>query len=210
MLRQQDFNDKRSSYDAMLPIYPLIAQQCLDDYQLNCGVCLDVGAGSGYVGTEIAKITHMTIYYIDLDPEAMELARKTVAVANIDNETYFLQADICEGLPLKDDFADFIISRGSIWFWQQPAIGLAEVYRVLKPGGTALVGGGLGRYVPPTMRHRLAALKRNVDHPEGYHRLTAQELEVVAIQAHIADFKIIEEEPKEKKGGWIEMHKPIE
>lgn len=209
MLRQQSFNDKRFTYDAMLPVFPLIAQQCIDDYQLDQGICLDIGAGNGYLGTEIAKISNMCIYYIDIDPEAIELARKTAAVSNIDNDTYFLQADVCKGLPLADNFANFIISRGSIWFWREPATGLAEVYRVLKPGGTALVGGGLGRYVPVTMRRRLTTLKRNVDHPEGYHRLSVRELEEAAIQAGISDFKIIEEEPKEKKGGWIEIHKPI-
>jgi ubiquinone/menaquinone biosynthesis C-methylase UbiE len=65
---------------------------------------------------------------------------------------------------------------------------LAEVYRVLKPGGTALVGGGLGRYVPVTLRRRLTTLKRNVDYQEGYHRLSTQELEEAAIQAGILDF----------------------
>lgn len=208
MLRERDFNGKRLSYDALLPIYPLIAQQCVDDYGLDKGICLDIGAGNGYVGTEIAKITNMTIYYIDIDPEAIDLARKTVAASNTDNETYFLQADICKGLPLADNFADFIISRGSIWFWAEPVLGVAEVNRVLKPGGTALVGGGLGRYIPATMRQRLTALKRNVNHADGYRRLTARELETVAIQAGITNFKIIEEEPKEKKGGWIEIHKP--
>lgn len=208
MLRQQDFNGKRSSYDAMLPIYPLLAQQCVDDYHLDQGICLDIGAGTGHVGTEIAKITNMTIYYIDIDLEAMDLARNTAAASNIDNETYFLQADVCLGLPFPDNYADFIISRGSIWFWKEPVVGLKEVYRVLKPGASALIGGGLGRYVPDSMRTRLAALKRNVSHPDGYRRLTVKELESVAIQAKITDYKIIEEEPRSKKGGWIEIHKP--
>ncbi len=210
MLRQRDFNEKRFTYDEMMPVFPLIAQQCIDDYQLDQGICLDIGAGSGQLGTEIAKITNMTMYYIDIDPEAMALAKSVVAASNIDNETHFIQADICKGLPLEDNFADFIISRGSMWFWEDQVKGTEEIYRVLKKGGTALVGGGLGRYVPPTMRQRLTALRRTVGHPEGYHRLTAEELEAVAIQAGIADFKIIEEKPEAKKGGWIEMHKPIE
>lgn len=44
---------------------------------------------------------------------------------------------------------------------------------------------------------------------ENYRRLSAKELEAVAIKAGIPEFRIIEEEPKEKKGGWIEMHKPM-
>ncbi|MEA1960759.1 MAG: class I SAM-dependent methyltransferase [Bacillota bacterium] len=212
MLRQRDFNEKRFTYDAMMPVFPLIAQQCIDDYQLDQGICLDIGAGSGQLGTEIAKITNMTMYYIDIDPQAVALAENTVAASNIDNETYFIQADICRGLPLEDNFADFIISRGSMWFWEDQVKGTEEIYRVLKKGGIALVGGGLGRYIPPTMRERLTAIRRSAGHPhpEGYRRLTAAELEAVAIQAGIADFTIIEEKPKAKKGGWIEMHKPVD
>jgi tRNA1(Val) A37 N6-methylase TrmN6 len=59
MLRKQSFNGKRFTYDAMLPVFPLIAQQCIDDYQLDQGICLDIGAGNGYLGTEIAKITNV-------------------------------------------------------------------------------------------------------------------------------------------------------
>lgn len=209
MLKSQDFDGPRSKYDAMMPIYPLLAQQCVDDYHLDQGICLDIGAGAGLVGTEIAKITNITVYYIDIDAEAIELARKAVAAANIDNQTFFVQADVCRGLPFPDNYADFIVSRGSIWFWPQPVPGLVEVYRVLKPGGAALIGGGLGRYVPDSMRMRLAALKRNVSHPDGYRRLTVQELETAAIQAGINNYKIIEEEPKHKKGGWIEIGKPV-
>ena len=209
MLKPRDFNGERTSYDVMMPVFPLLAQQCIDDYQLDQGICLDIGSGSGQLGTEIAKITNMTIYYIDIDPEAIALAKGLVAASNIDNETHFIQADICQGLPLEDNFADFIISRGSMWFWEDQVKGTKEIYRVLKKGGIALVGGGLGRYLPPTMRERLTTLRRNAGHPEGYRRLTAEELEAVAIQAGIAKFEIIEEKPKAKKGGWIEIHKPL-
>jgi ubiquinone/menaquinone biosynthesis C-methylase UbiE len=208
MLRPQPYTGKRRLFDALLPVYPLIAQQCVDDYQLDQGICLDIGAGSGQLGTEIAKITKMTIYYIDIDPEFIALARNTVAASNIDNDTYYMQADVCQALPLPDDYADFIISRRSICFWSEPAAGLAEIYRVLKPGGNALVGGGLGRYVPLTMRKRLTALKRST-HVAGYRRFTLKELEEVAIEAGIPNFKMVNEDCSEGKDGWIEFKKEI-
>jgi ubiquinone/menaquinone biosynthesis C-methylase UbiE len=198
----------KPSYNSLLPIYPLLAQQCVDDYRLDSGICLDIGTGNGYVGTEIAKITNMSIYFIDIEAEALDFARRTVAVADIDNEGFFLEADVCKGLPLADNFADFIISRGSIWFWEDKAKGLAEIYRVLKIGGTALIGGGFGRYVPDTMRARLSETRKNTLEKKGVKRLSLEEMEALALEAGIPSFKVMHDAPGDK-GRWIEIHKHV-
>ncbi|MDD3271907.1 MAG: class I SAM-dependent methyltransferase [Syntrophomonadaceae bacterium] len=198
----------KPSYNSLLPIYPLLAQQCADDYRLDSGICLDIGTGNGYVGTEIAKITNMSIYFIDIEAEALDFARRTVAVADIDNEVFFLEADVCKGLPLADNFADFIISRGSIWFWEDKAKGLAEIYRVLKIGGTALIGGGFGRYVPDTMRARLSETRKNTLEKKGVKRLSLEEMEALALEAGIPSFKVMHDAPGDK-GRWIEIHKHV-
>lgn len=198
----------KPSYNSLLPIYPLLAQQCVDDYRLDSGICLDIGTGNGYVGTEIAKITNMSIYFIDIEAEALDFARRTVAVADIDNEGFFLEADVCKGLPLADNFADFIISRGSIWFWEDKAKGLTEIYRVLKIGGTALIGGGFGRYVPDTMRARLSETRKNTLEKKGVKRLSLEEMEALALEAGIPSFKVMQDAPGDKSR-WIEIHKHV-
>lgn len=201
-------SDGKPSYNSLLPIYPLLAQQCVDDYRLDSGICLDIGTGNGYVGTEIAKITNMSIYFIDIQAEALDFARRIAAEADIDNEVFFIEADVCKGLPLADNFADFIVSRGSIWFWEDKAKGLAETYRVLKIGGTALVGGGLGRYVPWTMRARLTGERKNTLEKKGGKRLSLEEMEALAIESGIPSFRVMEDAPGDK-GRWIEIHKHV-
>lgn len=141
-------------YSMLQPIYPLLIQQWVDDYNLSVGLALDVGTGPGFLGLELSKITNMELYFIDQSEEAINTARNSFEAIHVDNNAAFISSDV-RSLPLKDDFADFIMSRGSIWFWDEPEKGLAEIYRVLKPGGTAVVGGGLGRYIPQSMRERL-------------------------------------------------------
>jgi ubiquinone/menaquinone biosynthesis C-methylase UbiE len=199
---------KSSSYGSMMPIYPLLAQQCVDDYDLNSGICLDVGTGKGFVGVEIAKITHMSIYFIDIEAEAVDSAKETVAEADIDNEVFFVQADVCKKLPFDDKFADFIVSRGSIWFWDDMAMGLAEIHRVLKVGGTAFVGGGLGRYAPWTMRERLSGVRKNTLEKKGGKRISLEQMKELAIEAGIPSFRVISDAPGDK-GRWIEIHKHL-
>ena len=50
-----------------------------------------------------------------------------------------------EALPLPTDHFDRYVSAGSIEYWPAPERGIAEAYRVLAPGGVALVVGP----VPP-------------------------------------------------------------
>jgi SAM-dependent methyltransferase len=201
--------EDRSSYHSLLPIYPLLAQQCVDDYGLDTGICLDIGTGNGYVGTEIAKITCMSIYFIDNDPKAMHAAKRTVEETQIDNEVFFIEADICNKLPFEDNFADFIVSRGSFWFWQDKVKGIAEAYRVLKVGGTALIGGGLGRYIPHSMRSRLMDGRKNMLEKRKIKRPSKQDMKNMVMQAGVPSFRIIQDSPEQDKGGWIELHKYV-
>jgi MPBQ/MSBQ methyltransferase len=61
-----------------------------------------------------------------------------------------------EALPFETDRFDRYVSAGSIEYWPAPERGIAEAYRVLKPGGVAVVIGP----VPPGDRllRRLAEL----------------------------------------------------
>ena len=46
-----------------------------------------------------------------------------------------------ENLPFADDTFDRYVSAGSIEYWPDPQRGIAEAYRVVRAGGTALVIG---------------------------------------------------------------------
>lgn len=209
MLIKQEKQKGDFLYSPLLPIYPMLAQQFVDDYHLEDGICLDIGTGNGFVGTELAKITNMSIYYVDKDVQALEFARRTAAEAKIDNQVFFIEADVCAGLPFADQFADFIVSRGSLWFWEDKIKGVAEVYRVLKVGGTALIGGGLGRYIPLSMRKRLMQDRIDMLAKQGIKRPSRKEMEQIAINAGIPSFRIVQDSIGQDTGGWIEIHKHV-
>lgn len=196
-------------YSSLYHIYPLLAQQFVDDYDLEKGICFDIGTGNGYLGTEIAKITDMTIYFVDIDPKALDFARQTVQQAGIKNEVHFIEADVCKRIPAVDNFADFIVSRGSLWFWQDKVKGIAEAYRLLKVDGNAVIGGGLGRYTPDSMRKRMIAKRKRKLEKNGGKRLSAKEMKQLAIDANIRSFRIVREYKQQESGGWLEIHKHI-
>lgn len=66
----------------------------------------------------------------------------TIAKQNIENEglnhqIFPLIADIHE-LPFKEGFTDLIISRGSMFFWEDKKQCFREIYHVLKPYGVLI------------------------------------------------------------------------
>ncbi len=193
------------SFLHLLPIYPLLAQQILDDYQMEKGRCIDIGTGHGYLGIELAKITDLEMYFIDIKKEALEQAEKNAVEAGLQNILCFIQADVT-ALPFENNFADLIISRGSLWFWEDKVQGLQEIYRVIKPGGTALVGGGLGRYTPTTMRKRLKGRSVENMRKSGGEKLSGDELVDLMHKTGIENYTVVSDVPGEA-GTWIEMKK---
>jgi ubiquinone/menaquinone biosynthesis C-methylase UbiE len=193
-------------YLKLLPVYPLIAQQILDDYQVDEGICIDIGTGPGYMGLELAKITNLEVYFLDMDPASLDKAKRNVAECELDNAVHFVEADVTD-LPFGDNFADFIVSRGSLWFWKDQVKGLQEIHRVLKEGGIAFVGGGLGRYTPATMRERLKGRRRIIQEKHKDVKFLDEDgLRELISETGLAGCRIVSD-GEEGAGTWIEMRK---
>lgn len=130
------------------PMYPLLAKQIVDDFGIKKGLCLDVGTGSAAVIIELAKITDLSMIGLDANPEILDMARENIVRHGLPAERFrLMQADVT-AIPLDTNSVDLLISRGSIPFWQDHVAAFAELYRVLAPGGAAMVGCGFSRYQP--------------------------------------------------------------
>lgn len=191
------------SYDFMQPMYPLLIQQFLDDYNLSAGVALDIGTGPGNLAVELAKVTAMDLILVDIDGEALRTAQSRLFELGVDNRISTLCADV-EKLPLRDNLADFIMCRGSIGFWPVPVQGITEIYRVLKPGGCAIVGVGAGRYMPETMRRRIYESMSASDRTTSPRQYTLEDYDAFARQAMLSDYRVIIEDDI-SKGCWLEV-----
>jgi len=129
--------------EVFAPIYPTIAEQILSKTQVNEGYCLDVGCGTGALGRAIARLSNLHITFFDQSPEMIELSMDYAHEENILRRSDFLVGDIHQ-LALHDNTMDLVISRGSSPFWSDWSRAYKEIFRVLKEGGHAYIGGGFG------------------------------------------------------------------
>lgn len=116
---------------------------------------LDVGCGPGQFTVLTAeRLLHAEVWGIDVAPTMIALARAHAAASGAAARLHFEVADVAR-LPFPDGHFDAVLSSGSIKHWPDPVAGLAEMYRVLVPGGRAFVG-EMNRLAPPdaVQRHR--------------------------------------------------------
>jgi ubiquinone/menaquinone biosynthesis C-methylase UbiE len=96
---------------------------------------LEIGCGMGTDGAQFAQAgAHYT--GIDLTEAAIELARKRFELSGLQGE--FRVAD-AEDLDFADDSFDRVYSHGVLHHTPDIARAIAEIHRVLKPGGRAMV-----------------------------------------------------------------------
>jgi ubiquinone/menaquinone biosynthesis C-methylase UbiE len=116
------------------------------------GSVLEVAPGPGFLSIELAR-RGLHVRAIDISRTCVELARNNAAAEGIGVE--FEQGNAA-ALSLPDASADFVVCRAAFKNFSEPVKALAEMCRVLRPGGTAMVI-DLRRNVQP------AEIKRYVD-----------------------------------------------
>ncbi len=173
----------RIAREVFAPVYPVIAQQIMRRTGITEGVCLDIGTGGGYLGIALAGITDLEFYLMDRSPEMLEIAYTNVVVSGLQKRVRTIQGDV-HRIPRDDGSVDLVISRGSLFFWEDKSGAFAEIYRVLAPGGQAYVGGGMGtgelfdkiKVEMDRRRHEFSLDpqgERFADHREAYHMALA-------------------------------------
>lgn len=101
---------------------------------------LEVGCGPGHLSLRLASRKGLDVTGLDLDPAMIERARANSDRAGNrgDRRPSFLVGDVAS-LPFAGDSFDLVVSTLSMHHWADPAAGVAEIGRVLRAGGRALI-----------------------------------------------------------------------
>jgi SAM-dependent methyltransferase len=103
------------------------------------GRVLEVGAGPGRLAATLATLAPgVRVTGVDIAPDMVERASKLAARSGVADRVAFGVGDVA-ALPFGEASFDVVVSTLSAHHWPDRAGGLAELYRVLRPGGVAWI-----------------------------------------------------------------------
>ncbi|HXP95816.1 MAG TPA: class I SAM-dependent methyltransferase [Telmatospirillum sp.] len=124
-------------------VYPVVARSILERTGVSSGCCIDLGGGPGMLGIRMAEITDLFVTVYDINPECIRVANENIAEHALSHRMAAIEG-AAEDIRFPDASVDLVISRGSVHFWSDLTKAFSEVHRVLKTGGWAYIGGGMG------------------------------------------------------------------
>jgi len=200
--------------------YTYVVNDVLKYCRPRKGFWLDLGAGRGQVAIPLIEATGNPVVMLDPDAEAMARGLEIARDKGL-GDRLFAIVGVAEDMPLPDNSVDLVVSRGSIFFWSDPVEGLHEVYRILRPGGRAMIGGGAGSGYPKEAAEKL--IQGRVEKLEGneaekWQRFVElrrpEQMRHWAQAAGLSDFEVAgkgalsADDPKVGQGVWLWFTKP--
>ena len=133
---KQHFNETAAEYNSssdgkfVAPMYEAL----LDEIRkIPCGKLLDIGCGNGNLFKYIPDKKY-ELYGVDFAENMISEAK-----INCGKKALFFTAD-AEKLPFDDNTFDIITCNASFHHYIHPNVVLKEMHRVLKKGGTLIIG----------------------------------------------------------------------
>ena len=148
---------------------------------------LEVAPGPGCLAIEMARPGSVHVTGLDISRTFVEIASETARKAGVKAE--FRQGDAAH-MPFESESFDLIVCQAAFKNFTEPRSVLAEMHRVLRLGGTAVIqdmskdathadiedevkGMDLGRFSAFTTKATLEMLKRRAYSPERFEQLAA-------------------------------------
>ena len=101
---------------------------------------LEVGAGTGFI-TGILSELGFQVEGLDLSEEMLAVARTNLSQAGLDQTVHLSPGD-AEDLAFPDAHFEAVVSRWVLWTLPRPETALAEMTRVVRPGGSVVLVDG--------------------------------------------------------------------
>lgn len=169
------------------PFYPYLAAEISTGLPNDEADVLEIGPYSGGIAFELLKLKpRLRIRLGDDDTNVNDYLRALVEEKGLAQR---ITVDTIDKYDLRaaDQSFDSVIFRGGLFFWDNVPQILREVYRVLKPGSIAFVGGGFGASTPNDLIETHLPRSHELNRALNKARLSTNQLERYVAEAQLSD-----------------------
>lgn len=157
------------------PIRPYLARQVEELYGRRDGHIMEIGPFSGVIFALAQKNIGQSFSIAAFPQGAVRSCWQEAQKLGLEDRVRIIESDSSlTGVP--DDSVDLAIFRGALFFPSLFKVDFGAIYRKLKAGGIAFVGGGFGKYTPPEIINRIGKRSEELNAEMGKVRVTVESL----------------------------------
>ncbi|MFB3884477.1 MAG: hypothetical protein ACE144_04565 [Thermodesulfobacteriota bacterium] len=184
------------------PIRPYLASQIEELYDRRDGHILEIGPFSGLIFAFAEKHIGRSFSIAAFPQATIPLYRQEAQKLGLGNRVTIIESN-SSLIHISDDSVDLAIFRGALFFPSLFHADLGAVYRTLKAGGIAFVGGGFGKYTPAEVISQIGKRSEQLNASLGRVRITLESVQDRVRSSHLEEKCEITTEG----GLWVVMKK---
>jgi len=158
------------------PVRPFLARQIEELYGRRDGNILEIGPFSGLTFTLAQKNIGYSHSIAVFPPAAIPLYLQEGRNLGLENRVRIIESD-SSLTGIADGSIDLAIFRGALFFPTLFQVDFGAIFRTLRTGGIAFVGGGFGKHTPSEVILQIGKRSEQLNAELGRVRVTAESLQ---------------------------------
>ena len=184
------------------PIRPYLARQVEELYGRRNGFVLEIGPFSGLIFVLAQRNVGQSFLIAAFPQTAAPLYREEARRLGLGDRVPIVDSDSAL-TGIADDWVDLAIFRGALFFPTLFQVNFSAIYRTLRQGGIAFVGGGFGKHTPAEVISKIGKRSEQLNAAMGRVRVTVEGVRDQLRSSHLEGNSEITTEG----GLWVVMKK---
>jgi len=168
------------------PIRPFLARQIEELYGRQDGNILEIGPFSGLIFALAQKNVGQSFSIAAFPQTTIPLYRQEARKLRLEDRVGIIESD-SSLINIADDSIDLAIFRGALFFPGLFQVDFGAIYRTLRKGGIAFVGGGFGKHTPAEVISRIGKRSERLNAAMGRVRVTVESVRDQVKSSHLEE-----------------------